>query len=456
MTTPRYSSVLPLVCALSVCFLWAGPVRAMGGPKPPPGAASALNVILLIGDGMGPLEVEAARIMAGGELALDLLDPAPAFVTTHNIDGKITDSAAAATALATGFKTANGNISMAADDVTPLPTSMELARDNGMATGIVSNVYVQDATPGVWVAHWFTRDGRAIAAQQVDAGVDVLLGSGSYYMLSERFGSRTDGRNLIQEMVDAGYTFVDTRDELNAVGNPGPVGLLGIFGSVFSMEYVLDRSVDHEHSPTVVEMAAKAIDVLDGRSKNGFFLVVEGAYPDYMGHNRGFPGQVAETLEFDELVQLALNFAADDGNTLVVATADHETGGLKFKNGLNYNVPFVSGITCTGSFMWGLIKQGMMTDDDIRMVMGDCGIKDLTMAELDKIHACGDQGSGRGISNVVSDRAGVEWGSSGCKGGTHSDALVEVYAFGPGAEQFDGIVDNTDIGELLFDVVSGN
>ena len=156
---------------------------------------------------------------------------------------------------------------------------------------------------------------------------------------------------------------------------------------------------------------------------------------------------------------MALNFAAADGNTLVVATADHETGGLVLVDG-TYNVPFVSKVSCTGSFMWGLIKQGMMTDDDIRMVMGGCGIKDLTMPELVKIHACGDQGSGRGISNVVSARAGVEWGSSGdlvatssCKGGTHSDALVEVYAFGPGAEQFDGIVDNTDIGQLLFSAV---
>ncbi len=127
------------------------------------------NVILLIGDGMGPDHVQAARLMAGGELAMDRLDLYPGYVATVNIYGGVTDSAAAGTALATGFKTANGNISMAEDDLTILETVLERAEAFGKATGLVTNLYLQDATPGVWAAHWRSRNGREIARQQADA-----------------------------------------------------------------------------------------------------------------------------------------------------------------------------------------------------------------------------------------------------------------------------------------------
>jgi alkaline phosphatase len=133
---------------------------------------------------MGPEHVQAARLMAGGEPAMDRLDLAPGLVTTHNIFGEITDSAASRTALATGFKTENGNISMAADDITPLPTVLERAEAIGKATGLVTNLYLQDATPGVWAAHAPSRDGRSIAAQQAVAEVEVLLGSGRYHIFS--------------------------------------------------------------------------------------------------------------------------------------------------------------------------------------------------------------------------------------------------------------------------------
>ena len=112
--------------------------------------------------------------------------------------------------------------------------------------------------------------------------------------------------------------------------DPGPVGLLGIFGSIFTQTYVLDRfqDLDLSHVPTLVQLVEKAMDVLDGRSNNGFFLVIEGAYPDFLGHNLDFPGLLAETLEFNEAVQAVLDRFGGDGETLIVATNDHETGGL--------------------------------------------------------------------------------------------------------------------------------
>ena len=140
-----------------LALLWAGGAQA--GPK---------NVILLIGDGMGPEQVEAGRLLVpGGELVMDQMDPNRGSVVTTNVYEEITDSAASATAYATGEKTANGNVSMAADDETVFPTNMELAIEKGMATGILSSVYMCDATPGVWVAHAPRRSCSAIIPSSV-------------------------------------------------------------------------------------------------------------------------------------------------------------------------------------------------------------------------------------------------------------------------------------------------
>ena len=196
--------------------------------------------------------------------------------------------------------------------------------------------------------------------------MDVLLGAGRYYMLPNgtRGGSRTDGRNLIEEMVADGYTFVDRLDELNAAGRRD-LPLLGIFGSIWTTEYALDRDDDPQGAPTLVEMASKAMDVLSA-DRNGFFLVVEGAYTDWSGHNRDIGGVVSELFEFDAVVQMALERFGGDGETLIIATADHETGGLVFKDDddQNLDMDFLSGVTCTVEFMWGLISKGGRRGDD--------------------------------------------------------------------------------------------
>jgi len=426
-------------------------------------AQQAKNVILLIGDGMGPNHVQAARLMKafknGGEpLAMDLLDSKPSLVNTTNYFGGVTDSAAGATALATGYKTANGNVSWRYDDAPPgvgeLYTVLEGAEAMGKATGIVTNVYLQDATPAVWAAKWRSRDGREIARQQAEATwarVEVLLGSGRHYMLpkGKLGGGRTDGRNLIEEMVDDGYLYVDTVDELDAVdakAMKGHIGLLGLFGSIWTIEYVLDRDPDLQHSPSLPEMAAKAIDVLKADT-DGFFLVIEGGAIDWMAHNRDIAGGIAETLEFDECVQLALDFAESKQDTLVVVTADHETGALDFDSN-NVDLDFLDGITRTTEFMWGLIHKGKLIED---VMATYAGITDLTPLEKQRIK---DYGEG-GMADVLSVRAGVTWGWSGSDNGSHTDRVVQVYAYGPGADKFNGLWDNTHTGISLFMAVSG-
>lgn len=423
-------------------ILWLLGGVAAGAGEPP------RNVILLIGDGMGPEHVRAARLLdADGVLAMDRLDPAPGLMTTHDYFGGVTDSAASGTALATGVKTYYGAISVDVDG-NRLETVLERARSAGKATGLVSSVYLEDATPAVWAAHAADRGEYAsIALQQSRSGVEVLLGSGRNYYLPQGTpgGQRRDGRDLVAEMVAAGYTFVDTVDGLRAI-DASVDRLLGLFGGEWTLTYVLDRQ-GGRNEPSLVDLTGAAIEVLRG-DPDGFFLMIEGGAIDWMAHNRDAAGVAAETAEFDAAVQTAFDFARADGRTLVVVTADHETGGMDF--GGPVDLEFLRGITATTESMWGHIRSGRMS---VRDVLGTyAGIDDPTPSELSHIKAHGMTG----IGDVLSARAGVTWGWSGSDDGEHTHTLVPVYAYGPGAEPFDGPnLDNTDIGRTLLGTVEG-
>jgi alkaline phosphatase len=453
MTTPKYSSVLALACALSVCFLWIEPVRAMG-PKPPPeppGPASVRNVILMIGDGMGPEQVELARLFApGGELAMDRLDGNPNLMTTHNVDGNITDSAAAGTTLATGVKTYNGAIGVDVDR-NDLENVLERAQAHGKTSGVLTSVQIACATPGAFSAHTESRSNQTeISLQQAAAGIEVLLGAGRHtYLPGGCCG--TGGPNLIDDLQEAGYEFVTNAQEL--ADAPAANGtLLGFFGGI-AMTYRLDRQQNAGNSePTLAEMTAKAIEVLN-RGSDGFFLMVEGGAIDWLSHKRDPAGTLGETIAFDEAVQEALNFANDDGETLLVVTADHETGGLTLGNQMN--LAFLGGITATTSFIWGVVDTEMMTA--AQALKAFAGIGDewprLTRKEKRAIDSFG----AAGIADVLSARVGVSWNGSEMKGGTHTLTEVPVFAGGPGSELFDASeFDNTMVGKLLLDAVSGN
>ena len=285
-------TVMPLV------FLWAGSAQA------------AKNIIILIGDGMGPEQVESGRLLLdpGEVLAMDLLDGDPGFATTLTIDGEITDSAAAGTALATGQKTVYGNVSMEPDEVTPIPTSMELAIEEGMATGLISDVYMCDATPGVWVAHAARRSCDDIIPQQVEACVDVFLGAGRTIAYAKQGKGNED---FIEEMVEnCNYQRVKSARELARAQAPDD-RLIGIWGG-YTLPYNIDRQNDPgSKEPTLAEMTAKAIEVLS-RDPDGFFLMVEGGALDWMAHNKDIAGVARDTLAFDDAVAVARNFAMAD------------------------------------------------------------------------------------------------------------------------------------------------
>ncbi len=282
------------------------------------------NVIFMIGDGMGLNEAYAARHIQGDSLFI--MDEADDIIlqTTYSKSSKITDSAASGTALATGVKTNNSMIGMDADSVA-VESILEQAKRNGKATGEVVTVYLQHATPAAFVAHQINRDMyEEIAIDFLKSTPDVMLGGGIAY-----FENRSDSCNLSDSLRARGYDVVyNMEDAKKSESNK----LLGLFADKY-MPAMLDGRGDY--LPEAVDLAIKKLNT----NKKGFFLMVEGSQIDSRCHANDFPGTVAEVIDFDKAVKVAVDFARADGHTLVVVTADHETGGLSLMHGRPTNDP---------------------------------------------------------------------------------------------------------------------
>jgi len=472
----NFMKIAAVTCLIVVALFVAGLPSAAKKPKPVP---PVKNVILLIGDGMGPYHVELTKLcLEVEELAMEEMDETgPSYVTTYALDRDdrtthvITDSAAAASAIATGYKTYKRAVSVDFDG-NPLETVRERAEAWGKATGLITDVYIQDATPAAFVVHAERRGASMLFSEQMaDSDVEVLMGAGRGFFLPKgedsQGGQRTDGRNLIEEWEEMGYTYVDSAMELENADIILDEGdrLLGLFGGLYNMAYDLDRQQDQNIGvPTLAEMTEKAIEVLS-QDPDGFFLMVEGGSLDWVAHNRDVAGVVAETEGFDEAVQVARDFATDEGaeETLVVVTADHETGGLQITSDSVGNEPpthvpfseplnvgFVMSITATTDYMWGEIGQGA----DINATVLDYTGYVLSPAELALIIEADNAGE-MIISDLLSAEAGVVWGFTETDEGEHTFAEVPVYAYGPNAEKFDLVTDNTELGKELFIAVSG-
>ncbi|CAI0905820.1 MULTISPECIES: alkaline phosphatase [Serratia] len=327
------------------------------------------NVILLIGDGMGDSEITAARNYAEGAggyfKGIDAL-PLTGQYTHYSLDKKthkpdyVTDSAASATAWATGVKTYNGALGVDVNGKDQ-PTLLEIAKAAGKATGNVSTAELQDATPAALVSHVTSRKcygpeetsekcaanalengGRgSITEQLLKTRADVTLGGGAKSFNQLAKSGEWQGKSLKDQAAAQGYQWVSNADELQAVtlaNQQKP--LLGLFadgnmpvrwlGPKASYHGNLDKpAVTCENNPartaatpTLAAMTEKAIALLKDNT-NGFFLQVEGASIDKQDHAANPCGQIGETVDLDEAVQKALAFARADGNTLVIVTADH-------------------------------------------------------------------------------------------------------------------------------------
>jgi len=317
------------------------------------------NVILLIGDGMGVNQIFAGITANKGKLNMEKCQYI-GFQKTQSADNYITDSAAGGTALSTGKKTNNRYVGVdTAGNI--LTTILQYAEKKNLATGLVSTSAVTHATPASFIAHQKNRnDYDAIAADFLKTDVDVVIGGGR-----KSFNSREDGRNLLKELEKNDYQIFDHIPEAD--------------DQISSKFYAFTHD---EHNPPInkgrkdmLPAATKvAIEHLS-KTENGFFLMVEGSQIDWGGHDNDTDYVISEVIDFDAAVGQAIQFAENNTNTLVIVTADHETGGFTLLNGDMKN---------------GSVEGAFST-------------------------------------------------------GGHTGVMVPVFAYGPGAKEFIGIYENTEI-----------
>ena len=293
-----------------------GPFYEVQNYVQPKGKKPPKNIILMIGDGMGLAQVYSAMTANGGHLFLENFKNI-GFSKTYSSDNYITDSAAGGTALSSGVKTYNGAIGVDRDKM-PIPSIRELAEKKGLKTGLVSTSAITHATPASFLAHVSSRSSyEDIAADFLKTNIDVFIGGGV-----DNFEKRKDGRNLSKELKDKGYQVLYNMQDIQKVKS----------GKLAGLTAPEHNKPMPERGEMLVPATQTAINLLS-QSKKGFFLMVEGSEIDFLAHENKTPGVVDETLDFDRAVGVALKFAASNGETLIIVTADHETGGMTINGG---------------------------------------------------------------------------------------------------------------------------
>ena len=440
-----------LLTALFVCLLLPVPVWA----------APAKNVILLMTDGTSSAHLTLARWYKGAPLALD--DILVGGLRTYSAESLITDSAPAATAFATGHKTNTKFLGILpekttmpgvpaiaeADQLKPTATVLEGARLMGKSVGLVATSQIQHASPAAFSAHTPFRDRYPlIAQQQVYGNIDVVFGGGLQYLLpKERGGVRTDGQDLTEILKANGVPLLRNRDELLAFNGSRAWGLF----APDALAYDFDRKDFAPAEPSLAEMTRAAIGALS-KNEKGFFLFVEASKVDWAAHDNDPTGVVSDLLAYDEAVRAALDFARRDGQTLVMAFADHGTGGMAIGRKEIYKIydklPFdhvigpLKQVVYTGEGMARLIA-GNRSEFNIRIqMMQNFAVNDLTDEEVAAIQKAKLK---RGLSPVIgpmfSKRAGIGWIYTG-----HTGEDLFLYAYGPNKPA--GLIQNTDIAKI--------
>jgi alkaline phosphatase len=417
------------------------------------------NLVLLIGDGMGPAQVKAYRMYAD-DPATELIDPLPIdplmvgsvaidSIVLDCVEGQtlecvrdpygISDSACTATAYATGRDTLVGRISkdLAGED---MQTLLEQAKMRGKTTGMVVTSEITHATPAAFAAHVMHRDQKDDIADQYfdrkwsgEPMVDVLLGGGLVYL------QRPD-RDLVSGFRQAGYQVALNRQQLMAMDGDRLLGLFAPEG--------LPRAWDRdETAPLLAEMTSLALRTLN-RNTAGFFLMVEGSQIDWASHRNSVPGVISEMEEFITAIQVVLEFAKNQGDTLVIVTADHETGGMALgrDNIYTWNPKPLHGVTNTPKKM---TDDYLASDRSLSSIVAAGVPFELTAVERLSLDATErEEAEARwAIAAIFNQRTLTGWTSPG-----HTSVDVPLYAYGPGREHFYGVMPNEALGQVLWKV----
>ena len=423
-------------------------------------AAGAKNVILMIGDGMGPSHVEAAWLYSNRVLGKELRmvemmkSGRTAYLVNDTADAIVTESAAAATQIACGVKVPARAVGMGPDGKTPCKTVLEMAKEKGLATGLVTTSGITDATPASFAAHVEHRsDEASVASQELQTGVDVLLGGRKQFFLPVAAGGqRKDSRDLVEEARRAGYAVTGTASELQQAGSGK---ILGLF-NMGNMAYEIDRAKTAE--PSLVEMTAKTLEVL-AKNPRGFFAMIEGGRIDHAAHRNDAAATIRDTLAFDDAVGVALEFQRKNPDTLIIVTADHETGGLALIGHSKTSKEYVGidlsaiqkvqtsfelileelGKDPTPERIRDAVKKHLaieITEDEAKVVASD------TIRKLDPQNY--SYATLHTLAFVLRPYLRVGWGSQ-----THTASPLFAFGSGPGAEDLVGFRHNTELFRIM-------
>ncbi|EJS68668.1 alkaline phosphatase [Bacillus cereus] len=417
------------------------------------------NVIMMVMDGTSSSATTLARWYKGAPLALDQI--VTGGVRTYSAESAITDSAPAATALATGNKSNSGYVGVLPsivnspglkqikeeDKLRPIANVLEGAKRSGRATGIVATSEIQHATPAGFSAHHANRKHfEVLAKQQVYQNIDVVLGGGKASLLPVKSnGIRKDNEDLVKVIQDKGYDFVETND---ALLNSKSDKIWGAFSHT-ALVFDMDREIINPEQPTLSQMTEKAIHTLS-KDKDGFFLFIEGSKPDWAAHTNDPIGMISDVLAFDDAVAKALQFAKKDGDTLLIAVADHGNSGISIGN-INTTKEYKT--TPVAAYIDPLKKAKMTLEGATNKLKGDLsnveeiaalyGLGDLTNVEKEKLKAIQKKNDvGPILTTLLANRTNIGFTTGG-----HTGEDVFLYSYGP--QKPKGLVQNTDIAKTM-------
>ncbi|AVK83763.1 alkaline phosphatase [Lysinibacillus sp. B2A1] len=414
------------------------------------------NVIMLVMDGSSNNAITLSRWYKGESLAMDeILTGA---MRTYSAESAITDSAPAATALATGHKSNDkfigvlpsvvnspGLEQVAKEDAfRPVANVLEGAKQQGKATGLISTSEIQHATPAGFSAHVNNRSQYGdIAEQQVYQNIDVVLGGGLESLSpGTTKNARKDGEDLLNVLKEKNYTLVKTREELL---NSQASKIWGSFAPS-ALAYDFDRAKTRASEPTLAEMTEKAINTLK-KDEDGFFLFVEGSKVDWAAHANDTIGIISDILSFDDAVKEAIDFAKEDGNTLVVAVTDHGNSGITMGNinttSTYSSIPvsaYIDPLKKATMTIEGALGQLKEDQSNLIEVAALYGLDNLTEEELTTLKSAKDLGSE--MVKMLANRANIGYTTGG-----HTGEDVFLYSFGP--SKITGLVENTDLAHAV-------
>lgn len=429
----------------------------------------AQNVIMLIPDGMSVSGTTLARFYKGAPLALDSI--ASGLVSTWSSDGTIADSAPAGSAYSTGWTSQTGNIATIGKSYMlpgaevpqyeagqPVATILEAAKLSGRSTGIISTSEFMHATPSDFAAHDVSRSNYDNLAEQiVYNNLDVVLGGGTPFLSAAGRKDKEDLRTIIESN---GYTFVDNVTGLKAAAGKKLFGVFGKDQSATAMSYDIDR--DPSVEPSLAEMTAKAIEILSANPK-GFFLMVEGSKVDWAAHANDPVGLVSDIIAFDDAVKVALDFAKQDGQTLVVAVSDHGNSGMSIADRTlssgydktpwtTFVAPLkkakVSGEGLESKLATRIKVDGVYEPQEAQairdIVAQNLGITDLSDAEVEAIGKTKVGSMNYTVGPMIGTRAKLGYTTNG-----HTGEDVVLYCYDPFGTRLSGLVPNTEIAHYM-------